>query len=94
MSRGIWTKIRQSNRFYVDTYRRSVVALIFSIALSVFLCAGIYYSYFGRAEPDFYATNGETAPIHLKALDRANDTTDPLLANDDAQIDNTKAVPN
>ena len=93
VSRGTWAKIRQSNRFYVDTYRRAVAVLIFSVALSIALCVAIYYVYFGQSGHDFYATNGETPPIPLTAMDERNYTSNPLLANDVEQDINTKAMP-
>ncbi len=93
MSRGTWAKIRQSNRFYIDTYHRGATALLASIILNVFLGIAIYYVYFGYPEPDYYATDGVTPPVPLIAMDEPNESTNALLANDQDNNDNTKAAP-
>jgi len=95
VSRGTWTQIRQSNRFYVDTYRRALIALVFSSALSVFLLIAIFHVYFGQPEHDFYATDGVTPPLQLTAMDIPNYSSVPLLANDQEPESNVnaKAVP-
>ena len=93
MSRGTWTKIRQSNRFYIDTYRRGVNTLLVSIVLNVILGMAIYHVYFGQPEPDFYATNGVTEPVLLTAMDQPNNSSVALLANDQNDNDNSKAAP-
>lgn len=93
MSRGTWTKIRQSNRFYIDTYRRGTTALLVSITLNVFLGMAVYHSYFNQPEPDFYATDGVTPPVLLTSMDQPNNSSNALLANDQNDYDNTKAVP-
>lgn len=93
MSRGTWSRIRQSTRFYVDTYRRALIVLLCSVSLSILLCLSIYISYFGRPSNDFYATDGITPPIPLTAMSQPNASSVPLLANDQNQNENTKAVP-
>ena len=90
MSRGTWTKIRQSNRFYVETYRWAVIALFFSVMLSAILSVAIYYVYSGRGQPDFYATDGVTPPVPLKALNHPNYSSGALLANDQNDNSNSK----
>jgi len=92
LSRGTWAKIRQSNRFYVDTYRRGITALLVSLILNAFLAMGIYYVYFGQPEPDYYATDGITPPVQLTAMDQPNDSPNPLLANDQNDNENSKSV--
>ena len=92
MSRGSWNKIKQSNLFYVHTYRWIQSALVFSVALSVLLCAGIYYVYFGRHEPDFYATSGITEPVLLQSMNEPNSSAYPLLANDQNTDEETRST--
>ncbi len=82
MSRGSWNKIKQSHLFFVHTCRWIQSALFFSVILSVLLCMGIYHVYFGRHEPDFYATSGITEPVLLQSMDEPNTSAYPLLAND------------
>lgn len=93
MSRGAWTKIRQSNRFYIDTYRRGATALFVSLTLNVLLGMAIYYVYSGLPEPDFYATDGVTPPVPLIAMDKPNESSTALLANDQNDTNNTKVAP-
>lgn len=93
MSRGTWAKIRQSNRFYIDTYRRGATALLVSVLLNVFLGLALYHFYFNQPEPDFYATDGVTPPVPLTAMNQPNNSSDALLTNDQNDYDNTKAVP-
>lgn len=93
MSRGTWTRIRQSNRFYIDTYRRGVIALLVSVSLNAFLGVAVYHTYFSQPEPDFYATDGITLPVLLTAMDHPNNSPNALLANEQNDYDNTKVVP-
>jgi len=93
LSKGAWAKIRQSTRFYIDTYHRGVAALLISIILNVFLSIAIYYVYFGQPERDYYATDGVTPPFPLVAMDEPNNSSTALLANDQDSNDNTKAAP-
>ncbi len=93
MSRGNWTNIRQSNRFYQDSYRRGVTALLVSILLNVCLAVGLYYAYFSLPERDFYATDGITPPLLLKALNEPNNSSKALLPNDQNDYDNINTAP-
>lgn len=67
--------------------------MLLSIALNVFLGIVIYHVYFAQPEPDFYATDGITPPVLLTAMDQPNNSSAALLANDQNDNDNTKAVP-
>lgn len=93
MSKGSWDIIKRSKRFYIRTFRRTSSTLIVSTAINVALLIGIYYSYFSRPQPDFYATDGVTPPIFLTAMDEPNNTSMPMLANDQAQDDNNRVIP-
>lgn len=93
MSKSSWDIIKRSKRFYIRTFRRTGSALIVSTAINMALLIGIYYSYFNRPEHDFYATDGVTPPILLTAMDERNNTSMPMLANDQAQDDNNRVIP-
>lgn len=93
MSRGAWRIIRDSKFFYVNTYRRVTITLVISTGINLFLGMAVYYLYFGQPEPEYYATSGVTPPILLTAMDSANYTTVPLLPEDDATEDITRAIP-
>ena len=93
MSRETWNLIKNSKRFYVNTYRRSGTALIFSILLNIFLVVVIGYIYFNEPEPDFYATSGITPPVKMTSLDEPNYTSVPLLADEPESEDETRVIP-
>ena len=93
MSRGTWAKIRQSNRFYINTYRQSATALLVSLILNVFLGIAIYYLYSGQPEHEFYATDGVTPPVPLVPMDQPNESSTPLLPNEQNVIGNTNTAP-
>jgi hypothetical protein len=68
-------------------------ALFISIFTNFFLGLVIYYVYHSRPDPDFYATNGVTAPIELTPMDAPNDTSAPLLPDDPESDDDNKVIP-
>lgn len=82
MSRSKWNLIKQSKRFYVNTFRRAGNTLVFSLSLNILFGALIYYFYLAQPEPDYYATYGETSPVPLVAMEEPNYSAVPLLAND------------
>ncbi|MCP0913194.1 MULTISPECIES: type IVB secretion system protein IcmM/DotJ [Legionella] len=85
MSRETWNLIKNSKGFYINTYRRAGSVLFLSMILNLLLTLAIYYTYFNRSEPDFYASNGITPPVQLTPLDSPNYTSVPLLADDDQE---------
>lgn len=93
MSRGKWVNIRQSNRFYIRTYRRASNFVMLSMCVNVVLGVGIYYAYSALPEPDYYSTDGVTPPVELIAMDEPNNSSQPLLANDQEQDNNNRATP-
>ncbi|AHE67904.1 type IVB secretion system protein IcmM/DotJ [Legionella oakridgensis] len=93
MSRATWDLIKNSKRFYVNTYRKAATFLLISAVFNVLLGVAIYFAYFNLPDPDFYATSGVTPPVMLTALDEPNYTSDPLLASESGTIDN-KVMPN
>lgn len=93
MGRETWSLIKQSKRFYVNTFRKTGSALVISAFINLSLGFAIYYAYFSRPEHDFYATNGVTPPILLTPMDLPNETSVALLANDPDDEDDTKVIP-
>jgi intracellular multiplication protein IcmM len=93
MSRETWSLIKQSKRFYVNTFRRAGSALLLSVIINLGLGVAIYYVYFAQPPNDFYATNGVTSPELLTSMDIPNNTSVPMLASD-PDVDNTiKVIP-
>lgn len=93
MSRGTWDNIKHSKRFYITTYRVVGTALTASCLLSLLLILMLYYVYFHRAEPDFYATSGVTPPIKLAPLLQPNNAATPLLPNEPEGEVGEKVIP-
>lgn len=82
MGRQTWLLVKQSRRFYISSYRRVGTTLLVSVGLNLLLGVGIYFVYFNRSEPDFYATSGIIAPVSLTPMDSPNNTSVALLASD------------
>ena len=93
MSRQTWNLTKQSKQFYVLTYRKAGTALIVSVIINLFLSLGIYYTYFGRPDHEFYATNGVTYPDRLIAMDAPNNSSAALLAPDPSDANDNKVMP-
>jgi hypothetical protein len=93
MSRDSWKTIKDSKNFYVHTYRRAASFLVVSMGLNLLLGMSLYFMYFNKADPDFYATSGVTPPIELTPLDQPNYTAIALLASDPENEDDTKVIP-
>lgn len=93
MSRGAWLLIKQSKRFYVNTYRRAGSALLLSVVFNLLLGFALYYLYFSQPEHDFYATSGVTPPVQLTPMDSPNNTSVPLLPTETESDNNTKVIP-
>lgn len=93
MSVKTWNLIKRSKQFYIRTYRATETAIVFSVLINVFLGAGIFYTYSIRAEPDYYATFGETPPVPLVVMDQPNTSSQPLLADDSSQDSDVRAIP-
>ena len=93
MSRVSWDLIKNSKRFYVRTYRKIGTAILISCAINLCLGGAIYYTYFSRPLNDFYATNGVTPPDMLTAMDEANESSVPMIADDDEGDVQIKVIP-
>lgn len=82
---------RQKN-FYVHLFRRCVSFLLISLVINALFLVGIFYKYITRPEPDYYSTNGITAPVLLTALLQPNFTSkallkaDPVVAYEDKEL--------
>ena len=93
MSREAWSIVKQSKRFYVNTYRKAGTVLLGSVIVNLVLGSAIYYNYINRPQHDFYATSGITPPVKLTYMDEANMTSLPLLASDPGDNDENKVIP-
>lgn len=93
MSRETWRLIKESKLFYINTYRTGLIVLVLSSLLNLFLGIALYYFYFSRPAPDYYATSGVIPPILLTPLDSPNKTSVPLLASDDVSEQETRPIP-
>lgn len=60
--------IQLRNVFYRDNFRRSVVALIISLALNVVLALAVSYLYTSRPEPRYFATSPDGRITTLQPL--------------------------
>lgn len=93
MSRETWNLRKQSKRFYVDTYRRASSILFSLMVINLSLGFAIYFTYFNRAERDFYATDGITAPVKLTPMSSPNYTSVALLASDPILQNKARLIP-
>ena len=93
MSRGAWSKIKQSKFFYVYTYRKVLTFIIASAIMNTVLCVAISYSYFHRPERAFYSTSGVVAPVKLTPMDTPNYSAEAKLPPDPVNEDDNKVIP-
>ncbi len=93
MSKDDWEIIKQNKDFYVLIYRRGLSALICFLILSCVIVLLIFFKYLSLPEPDYYATNGATPPIMLKALLEPNMSSTALLPPDPPSDDMVRVIP-
>ncbi len=93
MSVKTWNLIKSSRSFYIRTYRSLETMVLISVFISLGLGIGIFYAYSIRTEPDYYSTYGETPPVPLVAMDEPNYSSHSLLADDNNQDSNVRAIP-
>lgn len=93
MSRRVWDTIMSTNAFYVRIYRHATSILFFSCLLNLMLVVIIWTVRHYQAPPNFYATNGATPPISLKALSQSNESSTPLLSSDPIGEAQVKLIP-
>lgn len=94
MSRETWEVIKSSKNFYVNSYRRGLIALIISLLINCILGLLIAYIHLTEPERDFYATSGVTPPIQLTPLPTPNYSPSALLPPDPpAENEEEKLIP-
>ncbi len=93
MSRETWSLLKQNRSFNVNVFRRGLLALILSLGISCIIVLLIFYIHSREPEPDFYATNGVTPPIMLKALQGPNMSSTALLESDPPNDDGLRVIP-
>ena len=76
----------------MESYRRGTLVLLVSVILNAVLGFAIVHVYFSQPEHDFYATDGETPPKTLTAMGQPNYSASALLADEQNNNDNSKAV--
>ncbi|MGL5741190.1 MAG: type IVB secretion system protein IcmM/DotJ [Legionella sp.] len=93
MNRDTWDLIKNSKNFYVNVYRRGLVALIISLLLSCIIGVLMFYVYLTEPERDFYATSGIAPPIKLRPLATPNFSSNALLPPDPPMEEEDKPIP-
>ncbi|KTC91032.1 type IVB secretion system protein IcmM/DotJ [Fluoribacter dumoffii] len=93
MSRETWELIKSSKNFYVNSYRRGLIALIISLLLNCILGFFIVYVHLTEPERDFYATSGIAPPIQLQPLSAPNYSSNALLPPDPPAESEDKLIP-
>lgn len=82
MSQTEWNRVKQSKGFYVKVYRQIGTFLLLSAVINLSLSAVLYYIYFNRPEPDYYATDGVRPPLNLVEMNEPNNSSVPILKSD------------
>lgn len=93
MNREKWDLIKNSKMFNVNILRRGLMALIFSLTLSLAFALLLFYMYLTEPERDYYATNGETPPLKLKMLTSPNMSSQALLEPDPPTEEENRLIP-
>ncbi len=93
MSIAAWNLIKSTKHFNVSIYRRLGRMIVYSMMINVVLCFWISHMYFNRPENAYYATNGASPPMQIKALAKPNMSSVPLLANDPGIGIEVKPIP-
>ena len=79
MGKTAWRELRGNKFFYVQLYRKALFFLLISLLINIVFALGVYYFYFMRPAPDFYASNGILQPVKLDARLVPNAKNEPLL---------------
>ncbi len=82
MSSLKYERYRTQRYFYVSTYRKIILLMIFSVSFNVILFALGSYIFFNEQAPEYYGTNGATNPVQLSAINTPNYSSTPLLPDD------------
>ena len=91
MNRETWALIKNNKNFNVRIFRLGTKLIIGSIFLNIFLSVMLFYKYINLPERDYYATNGVTPPVQLKALMAPNSSSVALL-DPDPPVDTVEKV--
>jgi hypothetical protein len=78
--------------FYVRTYRWMKSILVICSAITPVLSIVIFFLYLTQGESSFYATSGELLPIKLDPMMHANESSTPLLANEQPSTQRKRSV--
>lgn len=90
---GRWHIIRQNKYFYIKGYRTSLFLLLCSMILNTVFAVLIFYTYLHEPESEYYATNGMTPPVLLKAMLAPNLSSVAMLDPDPVIMEQNKAIP-
>jgi len=71
--------VRLRNNFYRDNYRRAMIVLLCSMVINFCLGAGVYYLYFSKPQPIYFATNENGSLLQMIPLDQPYVDDDQLL---------------
>lgn len=82
MAKCDYEKIKDGKFFYRDSLHRVLNLLILSLTINGGLTYGIYYMVTHKPKIDYYATSGVKAPILLNALNKPNESSTPLLGQE------------
>lgn len=93
MRRESYEEIKAHKNFYRNSFRKTTKVLIISVFLNIVCLIGIFYKFLTLPDPDFYATNGVTAPIPLKSMNAPNMTSQSLLEEDQPDEITVKELP-
>lgn len=93
MTEVAWNKIKHSKYFYIYTYRKLSLYIIFSVCLNFLLGLAIMYIYLNEPEHDFYSTSGIVPPLPLTPLMTPNYKGQYLLPPDSEVKEAAKIIP-
>lgn len=74
-----WHKIKNSKYFYIYTYRRINLYILFSLGMNCLLAIATIYIYMNQPERDCYTTTGIIPPARLTAKATPNYSDKYLL---------------
>lgn len=75
-------EVKLQKNYYRNNFRRSVMVLVTSIGITIFLVLGIFYKVVFKPEPVYYATNNAGFITPLKGMAGPNKSSKALLKPD------------
>lgn len=84
--------VRTSKVFYRNGFRKVIVLIFFSLLLNTLLGFGIYNKMINQKTPDFYSTNGLTAPASLNMRLEPNYSSKAILLPDPQSDDDDEVM--